>query len=361
MEFLQQDTIVTANLSVGWNQIGNPWAWNINLDSCLFIPADNRILNYDTALDEGLILPELYYNGLFPLRRYVRVLGNKLMPKYGYWIYANQPVRLRYDSHPESDGSTNNASIAKVAKSARASDVLINLKAQSGKFADSENFFGVCENLKDYDRIYQPALEPPAMNDYLYLYNVENNYLWSGSFKENESETEEWDIRLERGDVEIKTILRWDWLKSSDDMHLFLYHLETADWFNMSTQESYTFDNKQKTNHFKLYASEDENFEPEVLPMEFALSQNYPNPFNLQTTIELAVPFFADKHQAKLIVYDILGRQVKTLHSGPISSGHIKINWDGKNDAGIILASGLYIFRFSADDFTASKKMILIK
>ncbi len=361
MEFLKQDTVIAVNLMVGWNQIGNPWAWNINMDSCLIIPMDDRVLSYDTALDEGLILPELYYNEVIPLRRYARVLDNKLMPKYGYWIYANQPVRVRYDARPESDRSTEIAPTKTLAKSIPKSDVLINLKAQSGKYADSENFFGVCENLKNYDRIYHSALEPPTINDYLYLYNVENNYRWSGTLKENESETEEWDICLERGDMDKKTILRWDWLKLSEEMHLFLYHLETAEWFDLNTQESYTFENKQQINHFKLYASEDENFKPIILPVEFDLSQNYPNPFNLQTTIELAVPFFADKHEAKLIVYDILGRQVKILHSGPISCGHIKINWNGKNDSGVVLASGLYILRFSTNDFTASKKMILIK
>ena len=361
MEFLKQDTTVVINLLVGWNQIGNPWAWNINLDSCLIIPADDRVLSYEKALNEGLILSELYYNEVIPLRRYVRVLDNKLMPKYGYWIYANQPVKIRYDSRPESDRSTEIAPTKKVAKSIQQSDVLINLKAQSGKYADSENFFGVCENLKNYDRVYQPAFEPPTIANYLYLFNIENNCRWSGSLKENKSEIEEWDIYLERGDVNNKSTLHWDWLESSEEMHLFLYHLESAKWFDMRTQESYTFENKQKINHFKLYASEDANFKPEVLPVEFALSQNYPNPFNLQTTIELAVPFFADKHRAKLIIYDILGRQVKILHSGPISSGHIKINWNGENDAGVVLASGLYILRFSTNDFTASKKMILIK
>ena len=144
-------------------------------------------------------------------------------------------------------------------------------------------------------------------------------------------------------------------------MHLFLYHLEAGQWFNINDQESYTFENKRKINHFKLYASEDENFEPEILPVEFALSQNYPNPFNLQTTIELAVPFFADNRRADLVVYDILGRKVKTLLSGLVSSGYIKINWDGKNDTGNVLASGLYIFRFSTEGFRSSKKMILIK
>ena len=361
MEFLQQDTTITVNLAIGWNQIGNPWAWNISMDSCRIITTDNRILNYDTALEEGLVLSELYYNDVIPLRRYVRVLDNILMPKYGYWIYANQPVRIRYDSSPGSINTAEMLPVESIAKSAKNMDLLINLKAQSGKFADSENFFGVCENLNTYDRIYQSALEPPVMSDYLYLYNLENDTRWSGTLKQHNSETEEWDIRLERGSLDKETILSWDWVKSSDENHLFLYHLETAQWFDMSEQDSYTFDNKKRINHFKLYASEDENFEPEVLPVKFALSQNYPNPFNMQTTIELAIPYFADKHQAKLIVYDILGRQVKTLHSGPIASGRIRIHWDGKNDAGVVLASGLYIFRLTSDDFSASKKMILIK
>ena len=362
MDFLQQDTLVAVALAPGWSQIGNPWAWNINLDSCQIVSNDDRILTYEAALEEGLILSELYYNEVVPIRRYVRVLDKKLMPKYGYWIYANQPVRIHYDSRPEAPVENVDISPTEsVTKTAHSSDVLINLKAQSGKFADSENFFGVCDNLNNYIRLYQPALEPPVMTDYLYLYNVENNRRWSGFFKENQSDTEEWDIRLERGKVDHETTLRWEWLETSNDMHLYLYHLETGQWFNMNDQAAYSFENKRKINHFKLYASEDDNFEPDVLPVEFTLSQNYPNPFNLQTTIELAVPFFANNRQADLIVYDILGRQVKKLHSGPISSGYIKMNWDGKNDAGVILASGLYILHLSTEGFRAAKKMILIK
>ena len=218
------------------------------------------------------------------------------------------------------------------AKTARSPEVLLNLKAQSGKFADGGNFFGISKGEYGFGRKYNAALEPPGISDYLYLYNVENNQHWSGTVKTYQHETETWDIRLERGSMENKTTLSWEWLKPSGNMHLFLYHLETAEWFDLNDRESYTFDNRQKINHFKLYASEDENFEPEILPLEFALSQNYPNPFNLQTTVEIAIPYYADGQQAELKIYDILGRKVKTLFSGNISSGHLKLYWNGKNE-----------------------------
>lgn len=361
MEFLKQDTALIVNLQVGWNQIGNPWSWDIKLDRCQFITNDGRVISYNSALDEGTISHELYYNKIFPLRQYKLVSDYKLMPKYGYWIYVNRAVGMQYDSSPDLSDIIDKEPTVKKTKSVKTADILINLKAQSGKYADSENFYGICENIEDYDHVYYPALEPPGMNDYLSLYNVDNNVRWSGQFKEKRSNIEEWDIRLERGIVDNDTKLEWDFIKSSDEMHLFLYHLETGQWFNMNDRKFYSFENKRKVNHFKLYATEDENFEPEVLPIQFALSQNYPNPFNLQTTVELAVPFFADNHKADLIVYDVLGRKVKTLLSGPISSGYHKINWDGRSDAGNVLASGLYIFRFSTKDFRSSKKMILIK
>ncbi len=94
-----------------------------------------------------------------------------------------------------------------------------------------------------------------------------------------------------------------------------------------------------------------------LLPKGFALSQNYPNPFNPTTTIELALPIATDW---RLSVYNINGHLVREFN-GEDAAGMVVIEWDGKNFSGGQVASGMYLYRIEAADYSATKKMILLK
>jgi len=98
----------------------------------------------------------------------------------------------------------------------------------------------------------------------------------------------------------------------------------------------------------------------EIYPKTFSLSQNYPNPFNPVTKIKYAIPGVGDENfrplQAQLIVYDILGREVKTLVNEPQGPGNYEITFDASQ-----LASGVYFYRLSSGDFISTKKMILLR
>jgi hypothetical protein len=93
-------------------------------------------------------------------------------------------------------------------------------------------------------------------------------------------------------------------------------------------------------------------------PSTYGLSQNYPNPYNPTTQIAYQL---SQPGVVSLKIYNIKGELVRTLVNEYKPAGnHIAI-WDGKDDAGIQLASGIYLYRIQADKFTDSKKMILIK
>jgi hypothetical protein len=93
------------------------------------------------------------------------------------------------------------------------------------------------------------------------------------------------------------------------------------------------------------------------LPSKFALAQNYPNPFNPQTTIALDLPVAADYSVA---IYNIAGQLVRT-YSGYSEAGVVSIVWDGKDAFNSQVASGIYFYKAAADQFSATKKMILMK
>ncbi len=95
-----------------------------------------------------------------------------------------------------------------------------------------------------------------------------------------------------------------------------------------------------------------------ALPTEFALEGNYPNPFNPSTTINFALP---QTSEVKLMIYNIRGQLVRTLVSGFREAGHHKVVWNGRDKSGVPVASGLYIYRLRAGEFTAVRKMMFAK
>lgn len=97
----------------------------------------------------------------------------------------------------------------------------------------------------------------------------------------------------------------------------------------------------------------DLGFNSELVPTAFSLSQNYPNPFNPATVIEYMLP---KTSLVELNVYNILGQKVRTLINSLQSPGSYKVNFNSRD-----LASGIYIYRIKAGEFTQTRKMLLIK
>jgi hypothetical protein len=95
-----------------------------------------------------------------------------------------------------------------------------------------------------------------------------------------------------------------------------------------------------------------------VLPDDFALQQNYPNPFNPSTTITFSLPRVSD---VLLTIYNTLGQKVRTLVSGGLVAGTYRITWDGRDDCGHQVASGIYLYRLDAGSFSEQRKMVLVK
>ncbi len=100
---------------------------------------------------------------------------------------------------------------------------------------------------------------------------------------------------------------------------------------------------------------------PSQLPQAFALAQNYPNPFNPTTTIAFVVPEEAAGRPVQLHIYDLRGRLVRALVDGPRAAGEHRVFWDGADEAGQPVPSGIYIYRMRADGQTFTRKMVLMK
>ena len=95
-------------------------------------------------------------------------------------------------------------------------------------------------------------------------------------------------------------------------------------------------------------------------PAEFALHQSFPNPFNIECQIAYQLPEAGD---VSLMVYNVLGQRVRVLAEGTRQAGYYQATWDGRDDRGSEVSSGIYCSRLVVDDgrFTAVRKMVLLK
>jgi hypothetical protein len=94
------------------------------------------------------------------------------------------------------------------------------------------------------------------------------------------------------------------------------------------------------------------------LPVEFALHGNYPNPFNPSTIIRYDLP---KSMQVRLTIYNTLGEKIRTLVDGLEPAGFKYLTWDGTNETGARVASGVYLYRLEAEGFVATRSAMLMK
>ena len=94
------------------------------------------------------------------------------------------------------------------------------------------------------------------------------------------------------------------------------------------------------------------------IPEVFAIHQNYPNPFNPVTTLRYDLP---ENGLVNITIYDMLGREVKTLINQTQDAGYRSIIWDATNDYGKPVSAGLYLYQIQAGEYMQTKKMVLLK
>lgn len=93
-------------------------------------------------------------------------------------------------------------------------------------------------------------------------------------------------------------------------------------------------------------------------PLDFTLNQNYPNPFNPTTTIEFSL---AKTANVKINIYNLQGQRIRTLVQQKYSAGQFSVQWDGRNDQGKAVASGIYLYKMETNAFSTARTMILLK
>jgi hypothetical protein len=107
----------------------------------------------------------------------------------------------------------------------------------------------------------------------------------------------------------------------------------------------------------KAYAKKESKGIP-LERLETTLRGNYPNPFAEATTLEYVLE---EESEVEITVYDVLGRRIRTLVRGTRDAGLHQVRWDGENRYGKPVGSGVYFYRFEAEDFEETRKMMLVR
>ncbi|MBD3169059.1 MAG: S8 family serine peptidase [candidate division Zixibacteria bacterium] len=153
------------------------------------------------------------------------------------------------------------------------------------------------------------------------------------------------------GDLELAVGLR----QSFDNVFVVDYK-ETAS-FSGSDWRMFGHD-ITRTHRWHEWQTDIDDEGPDALPKAFELSQNYPNPFNPSTKIMYSLP---SDSKVKMVVYNLMGREVATLVDKHQKAGSHEVAWDGRNAGGQKVASGIYFYKLDTDDQSAVKKMLLMK
>lgn len=131
----------------------------------------------------------------------------------------------------------------------------------------------------------------------------------------------------------------------------YSWHVSVTDGFvSIAAQDTFTFHTSSAITGIESSSN---------IPKTFALYQNYPNPFNPGTTIKLDIP---KQSTVSLKIFNVLGQEVRTLiYQGGLAPGIHEIIFDGFDNSGKSLSSGVYVYQMSAGEFTKTKKMLLLR
>ena len=340
----------------GWNMVGNPYIFPINLAE-------------HVGLSEN-VEPTLYeWNG----SSYNNTTN--MMPKGGNWVYSNGNGTMEFFPI----WKPGLLSEVEVIPEETADEEDFNWKAKiitkAGNRYDETATFGVHESASDtWDRL--DYHEPPVIGDYISM--AFDNDSWAkngGSYSQDirsEGRTQTWNLAA-RSNIKGIVSLR------IEDVHVIPSHQDVrlvdpvlGIVYNLRSEKAVTFTSQGNENpyYYKLIVGEADDIQSQLddmgmVPNDFELFQNTPNPFNPVTNIRVSL---VEDARITLKVYNLLGKEVNTLAlNQSLSKGNHRFIWAGKDDNGYQLPSGVYLYRIEINShvgrqlYQSTKKMVLMK
>lgn len=341
-------SIFEVQLNPGWNFIGTPFNYSI--------PAGQLGLNSGGSLDI-----RSFQGGW-------SAYTGALQPFQGYAVAANTSDRLLIFPFPI-DTATKTAQGAALAKQDTDTAIkwFIDIEAEKAGYADTDNRILVAEAaVEGWDAMDRP--EPPVIGDYVSLYFPHPDWevpfsRFSTDARADGDDLETWEFEVEAataGHISL-TFNGLDQVPSDVGVWLMDHALEEV--FDLRERQTYNFfaSGGKSGRSFSILTGKGEAFNDLIetvgeVPSQIETS-NFPNPFSAGTTISYGLPEAAE---VSLEIYDLLGKRVATLmQQSTVPAGRHSIIWDGRNQAGQAVASGMYLLVMQQEGSRHVHRMVL--
>jgi hypothetical protein len=337
----------TVPLDTGWNQIGNPFAFNVA---------------WGTVGGSSQVAGPYYYDG-----SQYQIITTVLKPYEGYFVYNFPFSENSVLSFPPVESNLpilREGGFASTTLGPGEFVMQIAASIPGTDLRDTYNYLGLREGASaGKDKMDAP--KPPPIGDALQVDILEGGTAYLQNFKPVAGEGQSWVFGLRtsgaRGTA-LLTLTPSGTLPAGFSVHVLDLRDENA-LPAASGSFQVTLDAPNSPHYFKVimgtdaYAAKESNGIP-LQPVSYALEQNYPNPFNPATTIRYSL---AKKSDVVLEIYNTLGQRVRTLFSGAQGTGNYAITWDGTNDNGGHVASGVYFYRLRTGEYNAVRKLVMIR
>jgi ribosomal protein L27 len=335
-------------LDSGWNQLANPLPFDVSWSDILFDDDGSVLTDHPVlVLDDSAY----YYNGS----------AYQTVQTINAWegvfvLIKKQNVKALVPYHEGSKGTAKR--LKQLAESSSFDNWSVHLRLEANGLTDDGNLIGVREDaLSGADR-YDFAEPPPAPGAPRLAFRLpgEATYPCRTDYRPPYWDGVTWDLEFSKVPGRSLTAVGLDQVPEGMETWLFL-----DDGAAIRLTEGNQVRLPDNVTTARLIISNKEYLADEAdltLPLEYALNQNYPNPFNAGTSIRFAVrePGFVS-----LEVYNVIGQRIRLLVGGEMGAGEYAVTWDGSDDDGSEVASGIYFYRISAGDFVQCRKMILLK
>jgi len=338
------DTVTpfTIPLATGWNMFASPFNFDIPL---------TRI--EPASLRDGIIIYEGSWN-----------TPTALKPWSGYMIKVSTPSTLTINA---AQSATIPPSI--VTKSSTVPDWFIEIVGRAELAFDDGNIAGVIHDAElEWDRYER--FEPPPIGEYVMVSFPHwdwrpNPDVHRTDFRPSDVDGHVWEFSVYTNIREKLVHLNFENLVSVPvDFEIELVDIGLKISQDLRNNNQYTYRSTKKgKKQFQLVVGKFSFVEDSAqftgVPTTFELDQNFPNPFNPSTTIRYGLP---QSGRVTLTIYNLLGEKIAVLFNAEYQAeGYHSVLWDGRNESGKYVGSGMYIYQMRVGTFSVTRKMAFIK
>jgi len=339
-------------LDSGWNQLANPFAFNVAWNDILFEAEGTVVSGHPPEVLEDSAYS---YTGTGS-RKYVTY---RAIPAWqGVFVKIEQDNVTALIPYDETSLTPTKPTPEKDAIAATFDSWTVRLELKAGDFTDNANFIGVRPDALDGRDRYDFSEPPPAPSAPCLAIRIpdDGDNLRRSDYRPPFNDGATWDIEITKASDRVLTVLGLNQMPAGFEALLI-----TDGGEKIALSEGMQIGLPENLTGAKLIIGDPAYTTGEIsslLPDDYALEQNFPNPFNSSTTVRFALPAGGP---TRLEIYNILGQTVKALLNEELSAGYHAVEWNGTDNHGGEVATGVYFYRIVSGNFTAYKKMLLLK